>query len=103
MLQFFFVAPRTACRSCSPGIGIRMCARGAVYALVWKPMVCIILLPAGCLAVETMHVQGQTFCCSSVLVRSMPAPLRVRTKVRRSQEALGGRARPRGLHRSKVQ
>jgi hypothetical protein len=35
--------------------------------------------------------------------RSMPAPLRMRAKVRRSQEALGGRARPRGLHRSEVQ
>jgi len=35
--------------------------------------------------------------------RSTPAPLRVRAKARLSQEALVGRARPRGLHRSKVQ
>jgi hypothetical protein len=34
---------------------------------------------------------------------STPAPLRVRTKARLSQESLGGRARPRGLHRSEVQ
>ena len=59
VLQFFFVAPRaacrlhaevaprSACRRCASGIVIRMCAKGAVCARAWKPMVRIILLPAG--------------------------------------------------------
>ena len=60
VLQFFFVAPRAACRSCAQRshhaqlagaarreCGIRMCARGAVCDQAWKTMVRIILVPAG--------------------------------------------------------
>jgi hypothetical protein len=60
VLQFFFVAPRAACRSCAQRshhaqlagagrreCGIQMCARGAVCDQAWKTMVRIILVPAG--------------------------------------------------------
>ena len=88
--------------NCHPDVCERRRMRAGVEAHgVYHPFACV--WPAGCLAVETMQLQGQTFCCGRVRVRSMPAPLRVRAKVRRSQETLGGRARPRGLHRSEVQ
>ena len=94
VLQFFFVAPRAPCRSCTERshhahlavAGRRdcwhlyVCDRRSMRAGVeahgaYHPFACG--WPAGCLAVETMHLPGQTFCCGRVLVRSMPAPLRV--------------------------
>jgi hypothetical protein len=120
VLQFFFVAPRAPCRSCTERshhahlavAGRRecwhlyVCDRRSMRAGVeahgaYHPFACG--WPAGCLAVETMHLPGQTFWCVLVLVRSMPAPLRVRAKASRSQETLGGLSRQRGLHRSMVQ
>ena len=92
VLQFFFVAPRAACRSYAQrshhaqfaGAARRelssVCVREAQYARrrvvclspkssvedhgSYHPFAC--WWPAGCLAVETMHLPGQTFCCGRV-------------------------------------
>jgi hypothetical protein len=61
------VAPRAACMSCAPGIVASVCVREAQYALgieahgAYHPFACG--GQAGCVAVETVHLPGQTLCC----------------------------------------
>jgi len=111
VLQCFFVTPRASCRSCAQRSHHAQLT-GTTLRELWHPYVCesrsmradvevhgvyhpfACGWPAGCLPVETMHLQGQTFCCVRVLVRSMPAPLWVRAKAQRSQEALTRWASP---------
>jgi hypothetical protein len=80
VLLFFFVAPYAGCRSCAQRSHHAQIA-GAVRRELWHPDVCerrsmragveahgadhpfACGWQAGCLAVETMHLSGQTFCC----------------------------------------
>jgi hypothetical protein len=80
VLRFFFVAPCAACRSCAQRSHHAHLA-GAATRELWHPYVCerrsmragieahgayhpcACGWQAGCLAVETMHLPGQTFCC----------------------------------------
>ena len=93
VLWFFFVAPHAACRSFAPGIVASVCVREAQYAHGRRSPWCELsfyLRVAGGVLGRGNHASTR----SDILL----CP-----KVRRSQEALGGRASPRGLHRSEVQ
>ena len=93
VLWFFFVAPHAACRSFAPGIVASVCVREAQYAHGRRSPWCELsfyLRMAGGVLGRGNHASTR----SDILL----CP-----KVRRSQEALGGRASPRGLHRSEVQ
>ena len=87
------VAPRAACRSCAPEIVASVCVREAQYARGRRSPWCVsffCLLVAGGVLGSGNHAAAR----SDILLWS---------KTRQSQEALGGRVRSRGLHRSEVQ